>query len=196
MTVKCDNSILVFDVSNYKSKNVLTHLLCTSARRIALCAGPQIPPRFHSAGRARRASLGQGPGEPALGQVECRTTRQLAVIAGAGVNLSVQFRCSSAAARPNRFAVMPLSVSDSSQESTTSSSRTRLTWQYSTETFVIAATDSRAGTVMPDTLMPVLEGRLYFMSSDRKLHTSGSSTMHFFTMDQEMRYNPFCNDHG
>jgi len=153
---------------------------------------PLTPCQSDAAGRARRTG-GQGTGSGTSGvphdTAAGRDRWRWCYLSRGG----------SAAARRNRSAVMPLSDCDStlcSQDSTPSNTRTQLTWQYSTETFVIAAADSRAGTVMPHTLMPVLEGRLYFMSSDRELHTSGSSTMHFFTMDQEMRYNPFCNDYG
>ena len=70
--------------------------------------------------------------------------------------------------------------------------RTRLTWQYSEESFLLATVDPHA-TLMPEKLVPVLEDRLYLMTTEKEPAGGG---MHYFSMDKEMRYAPFCDDHG
>jgi len=44
-------------------------------------------------------------------------------------------------------------------------------------------------------LLPVLEDRLYVMSSENA-DLPSSRDMDFFTMDKVMKYIPFCADHG
>jgi hypothetical protein len=64
----------------------------------------------------------------------------------------------------------------------------RLRWSVSGEEFIVArGVDQREYQHQP---VPVLEGRLYFMS----MHSDPAPQhgIHFFTMDKVMRYGPFC----
>ena len=82
------------------------------------------------------------------------------------------------------------------QDSTPSDSCPRLTWQHSSETFTLATSHPRTGNLAPGALMPVLADRLFLMRNDSTALNSSSSTMHYFTMDQELRYTAFCSDYG
>jgi len=69
----------------------------------------------------------------------------------------------------------------------------RLRWDLTGEDFTIARGVDLRGLVQLQPV-PVLEGRLYFMSVQGD--PAPQHGIHFFTMDKVMRYMPFCADFG